>query len=143
MHLLRVEFIVIYTNNISIFKYESYYKIEIFVFNYFTQIIKHLKTMLSKSKSEISFKELQNKLNTIIDIESGFKHFYDNNYNLLPIERIEIPQANLVILEADNVFIENSNLESNSETCLEDSHTRQVFASVLVCIIILCSFLTN
>jgi hypothetical protein len=99
--------------------------------------------MLSKSKSEISFKELQNKLNTIIDIESGFKHFYDNNYNLLPIERREIPQANLVILEADNVFIENSNLESNSETCLEDSHTRQVFASILVCIIILCSFLTT
>jgi hypothetical protein len=103
--------------------------------------------MLSKSKSEISFKELQNKLNIIIDIETGFKCFYDNNYNLLPIERSEIPQASLVILEADNVFIENSSLEPNSETCLEiclkDYYTRQVLGSVLVCIIILCIILTN
>jgi hypothetical protein len=103
--------------------------------------------MLSKSKSEISFKELQNKLNIIIDIETGFKGFYDNNYNLLPIERREIPQASLVILEADNIFIENSSLESNSETCLEiflkDYYTRQVVGSVLVCIIILCIILTN
>jgi hypothetical protein len=99
--------------------------------------------MLSKSKSEISFRELQNKLNIIIDIETGYKGFYDNNYNLLPIERREIPQASLIILEAENVLIENSSLDTNSETCLHDYYTRQVFGSVLVCIIILFVMLTK
>jgi hypothetical protein len=103
--------------------------------------------MLSKSKSEITFKELQNKLNRIIDIETGFKGLYDNNYNLLPIGGREVPQASLVIIEADNVFIENSSYESNSESVLEiflkDYYTRQVVGSVLICIIIVCLMLTN
>ena len=103
--------------------------------------------MLSKSKSEITFKELQNKLNRIIDIETGFKGLYDNNYNLLPIGGREVPQASLVIIEADNVFIENSSLEPNSDTwleiCVKDYYTRQVVGSVLICIIIVCLMLTN
>ena len=78
--------------------------------------------MFEKSKSSITFKEFENKLNIITEFESDWGHFYDTDYedecntniNLNPIFHHKIHKPKKRIYKKRLIDIENQELEKEN-----------------------------
>ena len=115
--------------------------------------------MFEKSKSSITFKEFENKLNIITEIESDWGHFYDTDYetdydihkNLNPVFRHKLHKPKKRIYKKYFIDIESQELkrevkekqpikekQTNDYNYEKENKIVDVIKKVLVCVQMTC-----